>query len=62
MHPGIPLAYAARHIYSANEDPYRARGAGRASRQRRRRRRIAGFLFPSRPRPALLHRRPAPGR
>ena len=52
MHPGIPLAYAARHIYSANEDPYRARGAGRASRQRRRRRRIAGFLFPSRPRPA----------
>ena len=24
MHPGIPLAYAARHIYAPNEDPYRA--------------------------------------
>jgi hypothetical protein len=62
MHPGIPLAYAARHIYSANEDPYRARGAGTASRRRRRRRRTAAFLFPRRPRPAFLQRRAAPGR
>jgi hypothetical protein len=62
MHPGIPLAYAARHIYSANEDPYRAHGAGTASRRRRRRRRTAGFLFPRRLRPAFLLRRAAPGR
>jgi hypothetical protein len=62
MHPGIPLAYAARHIYSANEDPYRTPGAATASRQRRRRRRTAAFLFPRRPRPALLQRRAAPGR
>jgi hypothetical protein len=57
MHPGIPLAYAARHIYASNEDPYRTVGAGTGSRRRRRRRRAAAFLFPGRPRPALVQRR-----
>ena len=58
MHPGIPLAHAARHIYAPNEDPYRA---SRSSKQRRRRRRSAAFLLPGRPRPALFHRRSAAG-
>jgi hypothetical protein len=62
MHPGIPLAYAARHIYGANEDPYRTPGARTGSRRRRRRRRVAAFLLPGRPRPALVQRRAAPGR
>jgi hypothetical protein len=62
MHPGIPLAYAARHIYAPNEDPYRAPGPGTASRGRRRRRRSAAFLLPRRPRRALLQRRAAASR
>ena len=61
MHPGIPLAYAARHIYAPNEDPYRA-SRPRRSKQRRRRRRSAAFLLPGRPRLALFHRRTAAGR
>lgn len=55
MHPGIPLAYAARHIYAPNEDPYRSSRA--TSKQRRRRRRSAAFLLPGRPRVALFQRR-----
>ena len=61
MHPGIPLAYAARHIYAPNEDPYRASQAYGSSKQRRRRRRSAAFLRPGRPRLALFHRRTAAG-
>ena len=65
MHPGIPIAYAARHIYGPNEDPYRASIASNAqatSKQRRRRRRSAAFLLPGRPRIALPRRRAAAGR
>jgi hypothetical protein len=65
MHPGIPIAYASRHIYAPNEDPYRASNASRAvatSKQRRRRRRSAAFLLPGRPRVPLFHRRTAAGR
>ncbi len=62
MHPGIPLAYAARHIYSPNEDPYRASRANLSSKQRRRRRRSAAFLLPGRPRHPLPLRRTAAGR
>jgi hypothetical protein len=62
MHPALPLAYAARHIYSPNEDPYRAPSGRTASAQRRRRRRSAAFLLPGRPRLALFHRRTAAGR
>jgi hypothetical protein len=62
MHPGIPLAYAARHIYSPNEDPYRAAVGTGSSKQRRRRRRSAASLTPRRPRFALFHRRAAAGR
>jgi hypothetical protein len=61
MQSALPLAYAARHIYAPNEDPYRAR-SGRSTAARRRRRRSAAFLLPGRPRFALLHRRPATGR
>ena len=35
MHPGMPLAYAARHIYAPNEDPYRVSRAQATSKQRR---------------------------
>jgi hypothetical protein len=62
MHPGVPLAYAARHLYATNQDPYRTPAAGTASRRRRRRRRSATFLLPGRARPALLQRRAAAGR
>jgi hypothetical protein len=65
MHPGIPLAYAARHIYAPNADPYRASTASTtqaSSKQRRRRRRSAAFLLPRRPRVALPGRRAAAGR
>jgi hypothetical protein len=61
MHPGMPLAYAARHIYAPNEDPYRASRAQATSKQRRRRRRSAAFLLPGRPRVALFHRRSPAG-
>jgi hypothetical protein len=57
MHPGIPLAYAARHIYAPNQDPYRASQGRQTSKQRRRRRRSAAFLLPRRARPALVPRR-----
>ena len=62
MHPAIPLAYAARHVYSPNEDPYRAPNANLSSKQRRRRRRSGAFLLPGLPRMALFHRRAAAGR
>jgi hypothetical protein len=62
MHPGIPLAYAARHIYGPNEDPYRAPQGRRTAKQRRRRRRSAAFLLPGRPRLALFQRRATSGR
>ena len=62
MHPGIPIAYAARHIYEPNQDPYRASTVQTTSKQRRRRRRSAAFLLPGRPRLALFHRRPAADR
>jgi hypothetical protein len=62
MHPGIPLAYAARHIYSPNEDRYRAAQALASSKQRRRRRRSAALLLPRRSRLPLFHRRTAAGR
>lgn len=62
MHPGIPLAYAARHIYGPNEDPYRTSRAQATSKQRRRRRRSAAFLLPGRPRVALFQRRTAADR
>jgi hypothetical protein len=62
MHPGIPLAYAARHIYSPNEDPYRVSRASVSGKRRRRRRLSGAFLLPGRSRPALFHRRTATGR
>jgi hypothetical protein len=62
MHPGIPLAYAARHIYTPNQDPYRTVQARGSSKQRRRRRRSAAELFVRRPRTALFHRHAASGR
>ncbi len=61
MHPGLPLAYAARHIYSQDSDPYRA-ASGRSRSARRRRRRSAALQLPGRPRLALFHRRTAAGR
>ena len=60
MHSALPFAYASRHLYSQNQDPYRP--SGRSAPQRRRRRRSAAFLLPGRPRPALFHRRTAAGR
>jgi hypothetical protein len=62
MHPGIPLAYAARHMYAPNEDPYRASPGRQTAKQRRRRRRSTAFLRPGRARLAFFHRRTAPGR
>jgi hypothetical protein len=59
MHPGIPLAFAARHIYAPNEDPYRASKGHATSKQRRRRRRSGAFLLPGRPRAVLFNRRTA---
>ena len=60
MHSALPFAYASRHLYSQNQDPYRP--SGRSATQRRRRRRSAAFLLPGRPRPALFQRRTAAGR
>jgi hypothetical protein len=62
MHSALPLAYAARHIYSQNADPYRAPSGRTGSAKRRRRRRSAAFLLPGRPRLGLFHRRTAAGR
>ena len=60
MHSVLPFAYASRHIYSPNQDPYRP--SGRSAPQRRRRRRSAAFLLPGRPRVALFPRRIAASR
>ncbi len=61
MQSALPFAYASRHIYSHNQDPYRTPSGGTAPR-RRRRRRSGAFLLPGRPRLALFHRRPAADR